>query len=383
MYNRKVVFVASCLAMLVFGIVMTVLGSTLPSIIVKFNIDKINAGSLPLLLTFGILLGSIVFGPIVDRFGYKGLLIVAIFFILFGLIGIAVTRSFTLLRVFVFIIGLGGGVINGSSNALVADISEKDRSAGLSLLGVFFCISAFGVPFLLGNLLSRFSYENILLGVSLSVVIPLLFFIIPRFPAPKHVQGFPLKEGIGLLKELPLMLFGFILFFESGMEISVGSWASSFFKEELGADVNKAVVYFSFYWLGMMAARLVLNNLLKKFAPANILRVFIGITFVGTLLMIFTHNLPLAIFGVILVGIGLAAAFPIILGFVGDRYSQLSGTAFSISFVLALLGGMSMPYLIGLISNSYGLRVSFFIIPISLICQLLLLTVVLRRIAKR
>ena len=60
MYNRKVVFVASCLAMLVFGIVMTVLGSTLPSIIVKFNIDKINAGSLPLLLTFGILLGSIV-----------------------------------------------------------------------------------------------------------------------------------------------------------------------------------------------------------------------------------------------------------------------------------------------------------------------------------
>jgi len=369
--------------MLVFGIVMTVLGSILPSIIENLNINKINAGLLPLLLTFGILLGSIVFGPIIDRFGYKSLLALANILILVGLIGIAVTQSFAFLRIFIFIIGLGGGVINGSANALVADISEEGRSAGLSLLGVFFCVSAFGVPFLLGNLMPHFSYENILLGVSFSVIVPILFFILPRFPEPKQVQGFPLKEGIGLLKEIPLLLFGFILLFESGMEMSVGSWASSFFKEELSVDVNKAIIYFSFYWLGMMVARLALNSLLKRFASAQILRICIGITFVGTLLMLFSHNLLFAVLGIILIGMGLAAAFPIILGFVGDHYTKLSGTAFSIVFVLALLGGMALPYLIGVISNSYGLRASFFIIPVSLICQLLLLTAVLNRIARK
>jgi hypothetical protein len=40
--------------------------------------------------------------------------------------------------------------------------------------------------------------------------------------------------------------------------------------------------------------------------------------------------------GVSLLGCGLAATFPVVLGFVGDRYAQLAGTAFSVVIVMAL-----------------------------------------------
>ena len=74
-YNRKLVFWAACLGMLTFGIVMTVLGAILPPVVERFGVDKAEAGSLFLLMSLGILAGSVVFGPVVDRYGYRGLLL--------------------------------------------------------------------------------------------------------------------------------------------------------------------------------------------------------------------------------------------------------------------------------------------------------------------
>ena len=40
----------------------------------------------------------------------------------------------------------------------------------------------------------------------------------------------------------------------------------------------------------------------------------------------------------VLVGAGLASTFPVILSIVGSRYASLSGTAFSVALVIALIG---------------------------------------------
>lgn len=381
MYNRKLIFTASCLGMLMFGIVMTTLGAILPSVIEKFGIDKTNAGSLMLLMSFGILLGSLVFGPIVDRYGYKKLLIICAALIAIGLEGVAFTPNFWLLRISAFVIGFGGGVINGGANALVSDISEKGKSANLSILGVFFGIGAIGVPFLLGILSGYLDYELIIAGVGLIVILPLLFFIALPFPVPKQVQGFPIKQGLQLLKEFTLILFGFILFFQSGIEFTVGGWAALFFKEELVMDTNDAVLVLSFYWLGMIAARLLFGYLLKTITPIIIQFVSISIALIGALAMILSNSLAISVSGLFLIGFGFAAAFPVMLGYVGDLYARLSGTAFSIIFVIALIGGMLFPYLVGVVGQLLGLRLSFIVVPISLCCIAALFRIVLNGIS--
>ena len=221
-YRKSSVFAAAALAMFIFGIVMSILGAVLPSVIEQFGLDAARAGSLFPLMSIGMLLGSLLFGPIVDRYGYKGLLIVCAGMVLAGLQLIGAAVSLGALRAAMFLIGLGGGVINGASNALVADIYEEERGARLSLLGVFFGIAAFALPFLLGLLLNTFGYARLAALVGWSVVIPILFFLLIRFPEPKHKQGFPLKEGAKLIREVPLLLFGLMLFFESGMEMTMG-----------------------------------------------------------------------------------------------------------------------------------------------------------------
>jgi MFS transporter, FHS family, glucose/mannose:H+ symporter len=98
MYNRRLVFIAACLGMLVFGIVLTTLGSILPSLIERFGMDKSSAGSLFFLMSMGILAGSVVFGPIADRYGYKALLLGSLALILVGLEVIAFAPSLGMLR---------------------------------------------------------------------------------------------------------------------------------------------------------------------------------------------------------------------------------------------------------------------------------------------
>jgi MFS transporter, FHS family, glucose/mannose:H+ symporter len=378
--NRRSVLAAAYLGMLVFGIVLTTLGAVLPSVIERFGIDTAVAGTLFLLMSFGILAGSLVFGPLVDRHGYKWLLVGSAALIFVGLEGIAFASSMSALRVAVLVIGFGGGIVNGGVNALVADVSAAgERGAAISLLGVFFGVGAVGVPFALGMFLGNSSYTAIIAGVGVVVLGALAFIAVTRFPAPKQAQGFPIAEGARLVRDPVLLVFGLMLFLESGVELTVGGWTSTFFRDELRVTSERALVFLSLYWLGMMLARLVLGGVLRRTAPARALLACIAVALVGAALMIGTTGLAAAAIGVFLLGVGFAATFPVVLGFVGDRYAHLSGTAFSIVFVMALTGGMILPYLTGVLGARYGLRMSFLVVPIALVGIVVLLGVVRRR----
>jgi fucose permease len=380
-YSRRLVFAAACLGMLIFGIVLTTLGAVLPSLITRFGIDMANAGSLFLLMSFGILVGSLVFGPSVDRYGYKGMLLAAAALIAVGLEGIAFAPSVGWLRAAVMLIGVGGGIVNGGTNALVADISVEGRGAGLSLLGVFFGVGAVGVPFALSLFLGRASYAALIAGVGALVLVPLMVTAAARFPAPKQTHGFPLAEAAGLLRDPVLLLMGAMLFLESGMEISVGGWTATYVEEELGVGGRRALEVLSLYWLGMMLARLALGWLLRRVAARRALLACLAVALVGACVLLATRSLAAAAAGVFLLGAGFAATFPVVLGFVGERYAHLSGTAFSVVIVMALTGGMLLPYTTGVLGNAYGLRGSFLIVPAALVLLAALLTVVLRRLA--
>jgi fucose permease len=382
--NRRSILAAAYMGILIFGIVLTTLGAVLPSIIERFGIDTAVAGTLFLLMSFGIMAGSLVFGPLVDRYGYKWLLVTSAALILVGLEGIAFAPSLGTMRLAVLLIGFGGGIINGAVNALVADISaEGERGAAISLLGVFFGLGAVGVPFALGMLLGAFSYTAILTGVGAVVLGATVFMAITRFPAPKQPQGFPITAGARLLGDPVLLLFGLMLFFESGVELTVGGWTATYFRDELGVTGERALVFLSLYWLGMMLARLVLGSVLRRTSQVRALLACISIALVGSFLMIGLRGLAPAAVGVFLLGVGFAATFPVILGFVGDRYAQLSGTAFSIVFVMALTGGMVMPYVTGVLGARYGLRMSFLVVPVALLGIVILLGVVRGRTTVR
>src|SRR5690606_40668966 len=68
MYKSRLVFIAACLGLLLFGIGLITLGSVATALRDKFDLDEISAGTLFSILPIGILLGSLVFGPLCDKY---------------------------------------------------------------------------------------------------------------------------------------------------------------------------------------------------------------------------------------------------------------------------------------------------------------------------
>jgi fucose permease len=361
--------------MLLFGIALTTLGAVLPSIIERLGLDRTEAGSLLALMSLGILAGSLVFGPVVDRRGYQGTLAAAVVLIVLGLEGIAFAPSITLLATAAMLIGFGGGVINGGTTALVADISADGRAAGLAYLGVFFGIGAFGVPVVLGLLGERLGDTGVVAGIGGLVALALPYYAAIRFPEPKQPQGFPLRQAAGLLRDPALVLLGVILFFESGMEITVGGWTATYVHQELMLSPEQALYLLSLYWLGMTLARLASGWLLKRVSSVAVLWSSLGVAFGGALLLIGARTAASAGAATLLVGAGFAAVFPIILGYVGDRHARLSGTALGVVLVMALTGGTTVPYVTGVLGDAFGLRPSLAIVPAGLICVALVFAI--------
>lgn len=381
MYKRSRIFAAACIALFLFGMTLITLGSILPSLTTKFESHGLNKGILVSVLPIGILAGSLIFGPIVDRYGYKLLLIVSVLISAISLEGLAFTDSLSLLYICIFFTGFGGGIINGGTSALVADISAENKGANLSLLGVFFGIGALGMPLLLGVLSKHFQYTTILSAVGFFMLLPAAWFLFILFPTPKQAQGFPLKEGIKLLEEPALLLCSFFLFFQSAVESLSNNWTTSFLQHKLKISNETALYALSFSVVGLTVARLLLGSLLKKISSFSVMLASLLLVIGSNLILMNTHSYNISFGALIVTGLGLAAGFPVILGYVGQLYAHLSGTAFSIALVIALTGNTLINYFFGFIADKYSINYLPLAIIICIICMIILLLATRQKIA--
>lgn len=378
-YNKKLVFIAACIGMSFFGISMLTMGSVLPSLVNQLQLNELQAASLVTFLPLGLLSGSLVFGPIVDRFGHKIMLLISCIVVLLGLEGIAYFKTIPLLQLSIFCIGLGGGVLNGETNALVSDISDdKNKGSNMSLLGAFYGIGALGIPVLMSSLDKHYSFETILQAIGVFLLLCIIFCFFIKFPSPKQPQGFPVKEGLKLLKHKSLLLFSFILFFQSGLEGVTNNWTTTYFEKTTLISADKALLALTCMVAGLTAARFILIVLLRKLKESTVLVGSLIIAGIGFMLLTFSPGFWRAAVGMVLIGAGLASTFPVILSYLGRQFKSLSGTAFSVALVIALIGNTLLNSLIGIISQKYDISVYPFMMIAGLLIMITLFSIASR-----
>jgi fucose permease len=213
------------------------------------------------------------------------------------------------------------------------------------------------------------------------MLLPVIYFLFVTFPVPKQARGFPLKEGVKLLKEPALLLTGFFLFFQSGVESLINNWTTSFLADKVKATPEEALYALSFSLVGLTVTRLLLGALLKRISSFVVLTFSLSIIAAGSLILVLAASYNYAFAGLILTGIGLAAGFPVILGYIGQLYANLSGTAFSIALVIGLSGNTIINYLFGMIAEKYSIHYLPRLIIACVICMIFLLTGIKQKIA--
>jgi len=367
----------------VFGIVMAILGAILPLLVERIHFSKSEAGNLFFFMNLAMLGMSVVFGPVVDRFGYRIFLVLCCLLVAVSFFLFTVAPTYSLLVTAALFLGVGGGGLNGGSNALTSDLNPESRTAALNLLGIFFGFGALLIPLLIGTLLGSLDRNTILVIATILGLIPFVFFLLLRFPAAKQAQGFPLRRAARVIRHPLLWLCGFLLFFQSGNEFTVGGWTSTYLIENFRFSKMSASLVLAGYWGAMMIGRLLVSKKLVKVSKNDTLILSSACwALTGTAIMAGTSSGILASVGVVFTGLGFAAIFPTTLAIAGEAFSDLTGTAFSVIFMVALAGGMTAPWLVGKVANASGLRTGL-IIPVIGCAMIIVIQLAIMRTLKR
>ena len=222
---------------------------------------------------------------------------------------------------------------------------------------MFFGLGALFLPFAIGALLARYSLSTLLAASAVLCAAAGVFSLCLRFPPPKQAHRIPIGDMPRFLRSPLVLIFACLLFFESGVEFTLGGFISSYMTHDMAVtSVSAASWVLAGYWLSLILSRMVLSRIALGTDPFRILLFCASGACVGAAVTAVAPSWVVAALGICLTGWSLAGIYPTVLGIVGAKFQAHSGTVFGMLFAIALTGGMIVPWVSGQIAGSFGLR---------------------------
>ncbi|HXT35825.1 MAG TPA: MFS transporter [Chloroflexota bacterium] len=350
--ERGPVRIAAYWGFIVLGAGNTILGPALLSVLGSYHIAPSGAGPLFVANTVGYTLAVLVGGPASDHFGKKAILVAGAALYLLGLACFAGSPLWITAILAAGVIGLGGGVIDSGSNAMMNDIAAPEKHATeQSYLHTFFGIGALLGPLLIGACLAlhggwRPAWAVAAIGAAALVSL----FARLRLPE-RRVASEPVSvAGVALLARDPLLLLlGLLIGAYVGAEVLVGDWAATFLERIHGMDKVAAATSVSLYWGGLAAGRLLSGILTRWCTSRQLLIGYTGLSVLATLALVGAPNVPLALAALTLTGLGYAAVFPLVMAVAGEVFPAMTGSAAGLLIAAASVMGAIFPWIGGVL----------------------------------
>ena len=191
-----------------------------------------------------------------------------------------------------------------------------------------------------------------------------------------------MSQASKVIRNPILWLCGFLLFFQSGNEFTIGGWISTYLNEQFSLTPMLASLILAGYWGAVMSGRLVSSKIVNIMKNERLVLLSAVLSLIAAILIVGSPSGILASAGAVLIGLGFAAIFPTTLAVVGETFPTFSGTAFSVIFVIALTGGMIFPWLTGKIAQEFSMREGM-LIPVFACTMTVILQVFIMKATKR
>ncbi|WP_407568640.1 MFS transporter [Deinococcus altitudinis] len=388
------VYTLGFLAFFLFGLVQAGYGPSYPALGREYGQPVTVVGVVASLHFAGSAVGTLLLGALLTRLSLRSSLMVAALGLVLGLLGVALSPSWTLLLVGATLGGLSFGVLSAGLNLAFAELGAGPSNLVNGLFGIGSVVSP-----ILVTLLAKGSHGPpfLLMAVMAAALAVGLRLLWPKpeqgaAPIPNTAQastvqaqsetpGQPvLSKTVPLHSPLPrpaplprrvLTLFGLCFFLYVGIEAGYGNWATTYFAR-LGADQPELLT--SFYWLALTAGRFASAALGSRFGPLQVLSFATGGAMLGSALMLL-GGLRLAPYGLVLAGFCIAPIFSTQLAwFTRSQPPRLA----PYMLTLGSVGGAVLPALTGLALPRLG-AASVPLAPLIIAALLLLCVTLLHR----
>lgn len=355
-----VITVGCFLSYFLFGLIDNMKGQTLPALMDDVGCGYSIGGTIVFSEYTGFFIAAFIAGILADYFGKKSTLIIAGVCLTTGVAGYAGSTSLIMMSWFIFLIGLGLGMLElGGSNMISGIHDTKKTGYYLNLLNAFYGVGAVLTPVAAGAMLdSGLSWRKVY-RISLAVIIPvLLYFILMKCPdeerTGKTAGGVRMGEVIRHISRKEVWMMFVFIFAYVAAEIAVATWFVEFLRTEKGVGGVQSAVCFSGYFVLMMAGRLAGSLFVDRVGHLRSLMIFT----VAAIVCLSLGALGKAwmTWMLVFVGFGFSVIFPTATAIVSKIPSESPGTMLGIFFACGGLGGMAGPWLVGIVNEMFGLK---------------------------
>ena len=335
-----------------FGIVLSTWAVHLPALKQSVGMSNAVTGTVLLILGIGSLAGMQISGVAISRWGTERVAVMAGVALAVSIMVPLAATTIGQAAVGAFVLGASAGCADVGMNAAAVDV---ERDYGRPIMAAFHAVFSIGT--VIGSLLGSAGFALQLTTLTTTSTIASICLVtvgaaftgfrgyrVRRELDSEEMPALPAQVDRRLrLRVLLLGMLAFLLLLSEG---SAMDWSSLHAREHLGASAPSAALAIGSFVVAMTVARFAADRVAQAVGPVWVLRGGAILAAAGILAVIMAPNLPVALAGWALFGLGLAGGLPQVLtaaGNLGGGSARTLSRVVGVGYV-AILGG---PALIG------------------------------------
>lgn len=355
---------AAILAIFVYGMIAAMLGTILPDLSARFKLTPEQNGKIAFAQALGLIIASVSIGPLIDFQGTKVGLVAGLALIALALFLLPKAGGFGQIMAYLFLLGLGGGMVVTGANALAFGVSKDQQATTLNFLNLFFGLGGLATPFISANLFQRNSVKLCYL-VAVLTSATLVIHGITDMPKPAGKSSVDFSSVGTLLGTPSLILLALLLFLYVAAEVGVWNWLAQHLIAQ-GIPESRALNILGLgFALGLLIGRVAVSQVLKSVSPETVTLGAAALMAITTFAMLRTSDATVAGFSVFLAGVAMAPVFPTVLAMVGLRFPNSVATAQGIAISSGWIGLAVSSRVIGAVAGGdpKRLRTALLVLP--------------------
>ena len=359
-----------------------------------FNVTPFTASlvSLSGMIMFGVL--SVPTGVWQSKIGKKKMLTIGLCLFLLGSVLPILAFNFPIILLAVLLMGAGATILQVSGNPLIRDVSDEGKYS--SMLSFAQSLKAIGtlstslILVLIGTSLKKYGWfsftpesgETIDMGfrllfpifaVVLLITLVMVIMFVPENVSKSDEKPTTLGNCIRALGNPFILMMFLAIFFYCGAEASMFNRIPSILTENTSVTPAMGNIVLI---ISLFVGRFLGGVILQKMSAKKFLGITVAISILGNLLLFLPYNAFTTWLSFILIGIGFANIFPLVLSICVDHKPEMSNEISGL-MTTAIVGAAIVPLLTGAMAG-VGIRLAF-IVPL---CCLAYLCFVTARVSK-
>jgi len=384
MKNRFLMVALVLLVFFVISLLTNILGALNPNIKETFNLEFSSLGFMTMAFFSAYGFMSIPSGLLVEKYKEKKIMLLAFTLACTGAFAFALTPYFAVFLISLFMIGTGMAMLQVAINPLLRQAGGEENFAFYSVLGqLFFGAAGVAGPYLFSYLVENIGKEGssgFLIDILVNLVpqnttwvaiywifaiiafLMVLIILVVKFPEIELNEDEKTGE-LSLVKNLfknkTVLAFFIGIFCYVGFEQGVSFWISQFLETYHGIDPNTVGAETVGNFWGLLTLGCLLGLVLLKFIDSKkVLLIFSSLAFISLSLAIFGSG-DVAVFAFPAVGFFASVMWSIVFSLALNSVKAHHGSVAGI-LCTGIVGGAIAPFIVGWLSDIFGLRIGMF-----------------------